>query len=65
MSLSFCRYGNAKAQQDKDSEKYELCKQAQISLIQVPYWWDGSTEELKSLIDEVRPEVLKNDKMNE
>lgn len=28
----------------KDSRKLDLCKEEGITLIQVPYWWDGGLE---------------------
>lgn len=41
-----------------------LCKQAGVALVRVPYWWDGSTDELIKLIRDVKPDVLQIKRAN-
>lgn len=39
---------------------YELkqCKRHGISLIEVPYWWDGSKSSLMASIHQIRPDLV-------
>jgi len=43
---------------EKDVEKREACAKANITLIEVPYWWDFKKESLMSTIQQIRPEIL-------
>src|SRR4051812_44364323 len=43
-----------------DDEKKLLCKSEGITLIEVPYWWDGTKESLLGTITSQRPELLSN-----
>lgn len=45
-------FGDKGEQQIRDSEKKEACKKAGITLIEVPYWWDGTEEDLRKFIEE-------------
>ena len=40
--------------QQRDTEKVELCKTQNISLVVVPYWWDNTISSLRTLIRENR-----------
>eukprot|EP01114_Cavostelium_apophysatum_P017612 TRINITY_DN5282_c0_g1_i1.p1 TRINITY_DN5282_c0_g1~~TRINITY_DN5282_c0_g1_i1.p1 ORF type:complete len:181 (-),score=39.36 TRINITY_DN5282_c0_g1_i1:163-705(-) len=42
----------------KDTEKKELCERNGITLIQVPYWWNGSKDSLLATIREFRPNLV-------
>ena len=44
-------FGNIEMYTRRDEEKVRLCKENNIKLIVVPYWWDGSTESLQKLIN--------------
>eukprot|EP01114_Cavostelium_apophysatum_P016893 TRINITY_DN4898_c1_g1_i1.p1 TRINITY_DN4898_c1_g1~~TRINITY_DN4898_c1_g1_i1.p1 ORF type:complete len:482 (+),score=101.22 TRINITY_DN4898_c1_g1_i1:85-1530(+) len=45
-------------QPPKDEQKALLCKKAGITLITVPYWWDGSKESLVTLVVQNCPEIV-------
>jgi hypothetical protein len=36
----------------RDNEKRELCKELNIKLIEVPYWWDGTEGALTETVKE-------------
>lgn len=42
----------------KDEEKRKYCKENHITLIEVPFWWNGALESLKATIFRHRPEVF-------
>ena len=44
-------------QRQRDAEKRKLCLQRGITLIEVPYWWDRSTESLAGAIKEQREDI--------
>jgi len=46
--------------QKKDEEKRNACKKNGISLIEIPYSWDGTKAGLVELIQNIKPEVLAN-----
>lgn len=49
--------GSLDMYQQRDTEKYSLCKEYNISLILIPYWWDGYEESLKEFIKQVIPDI--------
>eukprot|EP01114_Cavostelium_apophysatum_P006045 TRINITY_DN1724_c0_g1_i1.p1 TRINITY_DN1724_c0_g1~~TRINITY_DN1724_c0_g1_i1.p1 ORF type:complete len:404 (+),score=49.64 TRINITY_DN1724_c0_g1_i1:149-1360(+) len=42
---------------ERDRIKQLACKQAGITLIEVPYWWDGSSDSLIATIIATRPDI--------
>lgn len=42
----------------RDEEKREECKNRNISLIEIPFWWDGKPESLIATIHRIRPDVI-------
>eukprot|EP01114_Cavostelium_apophysatum_P016892 TRINITY_DN4898_c0_g1_i1.p2 TRINITY_DN4898_c0_g1~~TRINITY_DN4898_c0_g1_i1.p2 ORF type:complete len:285 (-),score=54.08 TRINITY_DN4898_c0_g1_i1:1012-1866(-) len=45
-------------QQQRDQEKRDACKQHNITLVEIPYWWNEKNEEqIFSLINEKRPDI--------
>ena len=36
--------------QKRDNEKRIICKNEQITLIEIPYWWNNKQDTLQSLI---------------
>jgi hypothetical protein len=56
--ISPYRRMNTERLQDRDEEKKLLCKANGITLIEVPFWWDGSREQLEATIAQKRPELV-------
>ncbi len=50
-------YGVSTTQQQKDDAKRKACKAHNITLIEIPYWWDGSTHSLLTTLSERRPDL--------
>eukprot|EP01114_Cavostelium_apophysatum_P021705 TRINITY_DN7645_c0_g1_i1.p1 TRINITY_DN7645_c0_g1~~TRINITY_DN7645_c0_g1_i1.p1 ORF type:complete len:739 (-),score=144.18 TRINITY_DN7645_c0_g1_i1:253-2469(-) len=50
-------FNNLSEQQARDSEKKAACQNAGITLVEIPHWWDGSTEQLFATIYESRPDL--------
>jgi hypothetical protein len=50
--------GETKDRGDKDVTKASLCAKAGITLISVPFWWDGSVESLRQMVSANRPDLL-------
>lgn len=44
-------------QQQKDLEKKVGCEKLGITLVQIPFWWDGSEEAVVSTILKHRPDL--------
>lgn len=45
-------------QQEKDEEKRRTCKKLDITLIEVPYWWDQQKGSLAASIAKERPDLI-------
>ena len=43
---------------DRDQEKFALCQQNSITLIQIPYWWDSESQSLLATVCQSRPDLL-------
>lgn len=41
---------NLEQQKQRDTEKREACQQKEITLIEVPYWWDKQRSSLELMI---------------
>jgi len=41
-----------------DEHKKKLCKKHNLTLIEVPYWWDYSASSLAATIQNERPDIL-------
>lgn len=52
--------GQLKKQKVRDSEKKKACQSNQITLIDIPYWWDGSETTLFGTIHNHRPDIPLN-----
>lgn len=42
----------------RDKEKRDECKRREITLIEVPYWWDAKAESLLATIHKHRPDLI-------
>ncbi len=42
----------------RDKEKEQACKNVGITLVHIPYWWDGKLESLKATIYHHRPDLF-------
>eukprot|EP01124_Arcella_intermedia_P022228 TRINITY_DN3269_c0_g1_i6.p1 TRINITY_DN3269_c0_g1~~TRINITY_DN3269_c0_g1_i6.p1 ORF type:complete len:532 (-),score=121.07 TRINITY_DN3269_c0_g1_i6:292-1683(-) len=42
----------------RDERKKQACREMGITLITVPYWWDGSKESLNATLYHIRPDVF-------
>jgi hypothetical protein len=38
--------------------KYAACAKLGITLIEIPYWWDGSIDSLANTIHKYRPDLI-------
>jgi hypothetical protein len=52
-------FGTTNSQHDVDSTKSAFCSREGITLISVPYWWDGSITSLANTIRMARPDLIK------
>eukprot|EP01114_Cavostelium_apophysatum_P022236 TRINITY_DN7981_c0_g1_i1.p1 TRINITY_DN7981_c0_g1~~TRINITY_DN7981_c0_g1_i1.p1 ORF type:complete len:228 (+),score=38.11 TRINITY_DN7981_c0_g1_i1:3-686(+) len=52
------RFGNAEQKRALDSQKNDICRDAGITLIEVPYWWDHSKNSLTATIQASRPDLI-------
>ena len=43
---------------ERDEKKKEMCIQKGISLVCIPYWWDGSADSLSSTLYHILPHVF-------
>lgn len=43
---------------ERDQEKSALCESRGITLIPIPYWWDGNKESLAATLYKARPDVF-------
>jgi hypothetical protein len=46
-------------QKERDTEKAIQCQQHGITLIAIPFWWNGTTESLVATIQSKRPDICK------
>jgi DNA ligase-1 len=51
-------FRNLEDQQRRDIEKIEMCKKNGITLIPIPYWWDGTIESLLSTLHQYLPHLF-------
>lgn len=52
-------FGHLDMQQDRDKQKIEICKNNNLHLFIVPYWWDRSLDSLRELIQQKLPNISK------
>ena len=50
--------GSGWNQKERDEEKKTLCRGRQITLIEIPYWWDKQISSLAATIQKERPDLL-------
>lgn len=50
--------GSGWNQKEKDEEKRILCREKEITLIEIPYWWDKQKSSLASTIHKERNDLL-------
>jgi hypothetical protein len=55
--------GNKWIQQQKDEEKRKLCIENEITLIEIPYWWNNEKSNLIATIHKHRPDLMSNEKL--
>lgn len=51
-------FGPLEAIQERDLRKQELCRQAGIRLVSVPYWWDEQVASLAATVEQAFPGAL-------
>jgi hypothetical protein len=54
-------YGSPEIIQRRDQEKQMKCKEAGITLIHIPYWWDKEKLSLVGTVRQHRPELLQGE----
>src|SRR5580693_2789680 len=42
----------------RDEEKKKICKEKNITLIEIPYWWDGKISTLEATIHKQRKDLI-------
>ena len=50
-------FGPSKQYTERDEEKKMICKLHGITVIDVPYWWNGSKTSLAATIKKIKPDV--------
>jgi hypothetical protein len=53
-------YGHTSRSISNDAEKRSFCSKLGVTLIEVPFWWDKSKEQLESAIARVRPDIIQH-----
>jgi hypothetical protein len=51
-------YRDLEMQKERDILKKEACKSFGITLIEIPYWWDGQYESVVATIYRARPDLF-------
>jgi len=57
-------FGTTMFRQQRDEEKRKACKNAGITLLEVPYWWQHDKESIVAAIFKLRPEVFLTEPSN-
>ncbi len=52
-------FGDPQLIRSRDEEKKQLCKEANITLIEIPFWWDYNIQDLEATIHHHRPDIIK------
>jgi len=53
------RYGSPLIRQQNDFQKKNACKEREITLVEIPYWWEQTVKSLVATVRNFRPELLK------
>lgn len=53
-------YGSASYRAELDQEKRLACYKEGITLIEIPFWWDGQSESLSATVHQVLPSLVDN-----
>jgi hypothetical protein len=56
-------FGSLKLQKERDTQKKLGCLIQGVTLIEIPFWWDGKEQSLISTIQLYRPELFQNKKL--
>lgn len=56
LAVEYQHYSDASSK--RYVEKRNACKEAGITLVEVPYWWDFSSESLAATINRAKPELI-------
>jgi hypothetical protein len=56
---------DTKLTQKRDKEKRSLCESKGVTLIEIPYWWDGTRASLEATIRSKRPDLILKDPLKE
>ncbi len=51
-------FGNNSDRKKRDTEKRELCSRYGITLIEIPFWWDGKIDSLAATIRDSRSDLV-------
>jgi hypothetical protein len=43
---------------DRDQQKRIACKNAGVTLVEVPFWWDFELESLRATVHQIRPDLI-------
>ena len=58
-------FGSLSTQQNRDKIKREWFSKAGLTLIEVPFWWDGRSQSLLATIHSHRPDLVSSSDLTE
>lgn len=53
-------FADASLIHERDEEKRRLCRETNITLIEIPFWWDYNIDDLEATIHHYRPDIIKH-----
>lgn len=57
--LDTTSFGERDIQTERDCVKAVHCATRNVHLVEIPYWWNGSMDDLERVIRVMNPEILK------
>src|SRR5690349_7901399 len=51
-------HGSPDDNKKRDAQKRRACKEAGITLIEIPFWWDREQDSIAATIHSIRPDLI-------